>query len=234
MVNAFFDLAGERLEARLSGALHWPRRRMLVVGDLHLGVSARQARRGVALLPPYEGADTLARLAAEIRVLDPAHILCLGDSFDDPCAAAAPGDDAAATLAGLADGRRWEWIAGNHDPRPPAGTLPGCWAEEAEHGPLAFRHIALATTLAPGRAEVSAHFHPKARLIRAGRLVSRRCFVVGTGRVVLPAFGTYTGGLDAADRALDPFFDASARVLMLGRTVTPVLRSRLGAERVGA
>ena len=67
-----FVFAGQALEARPSGALYWPERRWLIVADLHLGKSERLARRGGPLLPPYETAATLERLAAEVAALGPA------------------------------------------------------------------------------------------------------------------------------------------------------------------
>ena len=47
------------------------------------------------------------------------------------------------------------------------------------------------------RPELSGHFHPKLRIHHRGRLVSRRCFVATERKLILPAFGALTGGLDA-------------------------------------
>ena len=112
-------LAGARLAARASGALWWPEERLLCVADLHLCKSERLARRGGPLLPPYETAETLERLADEIAALAPAGVVCLGDSFDDGAAGAALDAEDAARLMALMAGRDWIWIAGNHDPGPP-------------------------------------------------------------------------------------------------------------------
>lgn len=185
MTGHAFALNGEGLVALASGALHWPAAGVLVVGDLHLGKSGRMARRGGPLLPPYETEATLARLDAVIEAAAPARVICLGDSFDD----AVSGDELAEAnrlwLTRLMAGRDWIWIAGNHDPAPMA--LGGSHRAEWRQGALVFRHIA-----EPGAVgEVSAHFHPKARV--GGR--SRACFLIDRARVILPAFGTYTGGL---------------------------------------
>ena len=156
------------------------------------------------LLPPYETAETLDRLAAEIAALAPASVVCLGDSFDD-CAAGAgarPRRRRRASLALIA-GRDWIWIAGNHDPAPLA--LPGRHLAELRAGPLTFRHAALPDA-APG--EVSGHYHPKLRLPVRGGAVTRPCFLADATRLILPAFGAYTGGLFAvrpgARRASSP------------------------------
>ena len=207
MAGYGFDLAGERLVARGSGALWWPEARALVVSDLHLGKSERLARRGGTLLPPYEGRETLGRLDAEVAALAPATVVCLGDSFDD-LAAAEEAEEEVLWLARLAAGRRWIWIAGNHDPGPLAlsGEHLGQW----EAGRLRFRHSAEAGTEA---GEVSGHYHPKAAL-PGGR--ARPCFLIDGRRAVLPAFGAYTGGLRCSDPALDGLMAPGALAVLTG------------------
>ena len=179
-----FDFAGERLEARPSGALFWPDRRWLVVADLHLGKSERMARRGGSLLPPYETLVTLDRLDSEIAATDPAAVISLGDGFDDDAAAEALPDLLCDRLRTMAWRRRWIWISGNHDPAPVCPRLPGETLAELGDGPV-LRHQA-------GQGpDMSGHFHPCVRL--AGD--RRRCFLVGRDHLILPAFGAYTGGL---------------------------------------
>lgn len=185
MTGHAFTLADERMVALPSGALHWPRAGVLAVGDLHLGKSLRMARRGGPLLPPYETEATLARLDAVIEAARPARVICLGDSFDDPEAGAELDEAHRLWLERLMAGREWLWIAGNHDPVQMA--LGGTHLAELREGPLTFRHIAAQG----GVGEVSAHFHPKARV--GGR--SRPCYLIDASRVILPAFGAYTGGL---------------------------------------
>ncbi|WP_347311095.1 ligase-associated DNA damage response endonuclease PdeM [Defluviimonas sp. SAOS-178_SWC] len=206
-----FSFAGATLSALPSGALHWPAEACLVVSDLHLGRSERYARRAGALLPPYEVADTLARLDADIAATNPRLVICLGDSFDD-LQASELAEDEALWLARLMAGRRWVWVEGNHDPGPVG--LGGEHRAELGHGPLWFRHIAVPG----GRAEVSGHYHPKLRL--AGQ--SRRCFLVGGERVILPAYGTYTGGLGATDPALCDLMGSGTVAVLTGKVARPV------------
>lgn len=221
-LGAPFLLGPALAVARPSGALWLPGARLMAVADLHLGKAARYARRGGALLPPYEAADTLARLAAEIAALEPAVVVCLGDSFDEPAAAAELDPAQAAALAAMAAGRDWVWIAGNHDPAP-HGQAGACRPDHAAAG-LTFRHIA-----APGAqgAEVSGHWHPKATLAPRGRRVTRRCFLTDGRRAILPAFGAYAGGLDAADPLFDALLGADAVALLTGARVTRAPRAAL-------
>ena len=211
MTGQPLTLAGASLTARPSGALFWPAEGLLCVADLHLCKSERLARRGGALLPPYETAETLGRLAAEIDALDPARVVCLGDSFDDCAAGAALAPADAARLAALMAGRDWVWIAGNHDPAPLA--LGGRHLAALALGPLTFRHQARPGA-APG--EVSGHFHPKLRLAVRGGAVTRPCFLADAARVILPAFGAYTGGLRTDHPALAALLGPGARAVLTG------------------
>lgn len=227
MQNALLEIAGATLEARAAGTLWWPAERLLAVGDLHLGKARALARRNQGFLPPYADDDTLARLEAEVRALSPAMLLLLGDSFDEHRSAAETAAALAPALTRLAAGRRLLWVAGNHDPRPVAG-LPGEALAEYRAGPLAFRHIAAAEAPLPGEGEISAHYHPQAELFRRGARLRRRCFLASESRAILPAFGTFTGGMDARDPVFDGLLGAHAAALMLGRRVTAVPRARLG------
>ncbi|PRY95633.1 putative phosphoesterase [Hasllibacter halocynthiae] len=211
-----FDLAGARLVALPSGALLWPEQSMLVVSDLHLGKSERMARRGGALLPPYETRETLDRLAQDVARHDPGTVVCLGDSFDDlPAAHALQGEDVLA-LGRLMANRRWVWVEGNHDP----GPLPfgGLQMAELPVRQVTFRHIAK-----PGTSgEVSGHYHPKASIRTRGAGVSRACFLIDRTRVVMPSFGTYTGGLHAHSDELTALMRPDALAVLLGPVPQPI------------
>lgn len=222
MNDASFDLTGARLTPLPSGALHWATEELLCVSDLHLGKSERIARRGGAMLPPYECADTLARLEDDLTRTGARLVVCLGDSFDDQAAAEALDEDSRLWIARLQAGRRWVWIEGNHDPGPV--DLGGAHLAELSLGPLVFRHIAQPRT----HGEVSGHYHPKAGLIARGRKVTRRCFLWDANRLVMPAYGTYTGGLSWTDRAFAALFPAGAQAALLGDPVRTVPVPGLG------
>lgn len=189
MTTLPFPFRGETLHALPTGALFWPARAILCVSDLHLGKSERVARRGGALLPPYETIETLDRLGQDIAAMRPATVICLGDSFDDLGAAQALAEPLKARLTSLMAGRRWVWIAGNHDPGPL--DLAGSLLAQYDDGPLVFRHIAEAEAVG----EISGHYHPKARITLRGRSISRRCILRDDTRLILPAYGAYTGGM---------------------------------------
>jgi uncharacterized protein len=187
-----FSFCGHELVALPQGALFLPARRALLVADLHLEKASWFALRG-QMLPPYDSHATLADLAAVAAATNPAEIWCLGDSFHDVGGCARLPAEACAALRALTGRHRWTWITGNHDPLAPS-EVGGVALVEAEVDGLVLRHEA-----EPGEArpELSGHFHPKLRIARRGRMVSRRCFVRTDRKLILPAFGALTGGLDA-------------------------------------
>ncbi|WP_170326902.1 ligase-associated DNA damage response endonuclease PdeM [Ruegeria arenilitoris] len=210
MNSITFSFAGQALSALGSGALWWPEQKLLCVSDLHLGKSERIARRGGPTLPPYDSQDTLTRLTADVTQTNPDTVICLGDSFDDLDASMAMGADEKRDITALQAGRRWIWIEGNHDPGPI--DLGGTHLSECNIGPLTFRHIAQTEA----QAEVSGHYHPKARLRVRGRAITRPAFLVDQTRLILPAYGTYTGGLHSSDHALNALMDDQAMAILTG------------------
>ncbi|TNJ42023.1 ligase-associated DNA damage response endonuclease PdeM [Phaeobacter sp. B1627] len=206
-----FTLSGARLCALGAGALWWPAQRTLVVSDLHLGKSDRVSRRTGVFLPPYETRDTLDRLQALINDLNPQSVICLGDTFDDDTAARNLPQADRTKLQGMMQGRRWIWVEGNHDPSPPA--LAGEALAEFNTPPLTFRHVAAQGTTG----EISGHYHPKASL----RGQSRPAFLLDRNRLILPAFGTYTGGLRCTDPALTSVMEHNALAILTGPVPLP-------------
>lgn len=216
---ALIAVAGVVLEAFPEGALWWADERLLAVADLHFEKGSSFARRG-QMLPPYDTAETLARLARLIARFDPRVVVALGDSFHDDGGAEhlSPRDRAA--LLALQAGRDWIWIAGNHDPK--AHGLAGSHLATLAVGRVHFRHEPQ-----PGEAmgEIAGHLHPAARVAGNGKWVRRRCFAGDGHRLVLPAFGAYAGGLNVLDHAFTGLFAATFRAFMLGDTqVYPVGR----------
>jgi DNA ligase-associated metallophosphoesterase len=194
-----FSFCGAELMPLPQGALFWPARRALLVADLHLEKASWFARFG-QMLPPYDSLATLADLTALAEVTDASEIWCLGDSFHDRDGCDRLPRAAQHMLRGLTGRTRWTWISGNHDIGADiADRCGGAVAEEAEIDGLVLRHEA---DPADRRPELSGHFHPKLRVRLRGRQVARRCFVASATKLILPAFGALTGGLDAHHPAI--------------------------------
>ncbi len=175
------------------GALYWPARRALLVADLHFEKASWFARLG-QMLPPYDSVATLSDLTALAVSTGAEEIWCLGDSFHDRHGCDRLPERARSMLTALTASTRWTWITGNHDPGF-ADHCGGAIVEEAEVDGLLLRHEADPDERRP---ELSGHFHPKLRINHRGRKVSRRCFVATERKLILPAFGSLTGGLEAS------------------------------------
>lgn len=202
-----FQFCGASLVACANGTLWLPESETLCVSDLHLGKSERIARRAGLMLPPFETLDTLTRLGETITRLNPKTVICLGDSFDDLTAANDLAPDAKSHIIQLQAGRKWLWIEGNHDTGPV--DIGGTHVAQTTIGNLTLRHIAT-----DEEAEISGHYHPKHAV--AG--TARPCFLYDTRRLIMPAFGTYTGGLRSDAAPLKALFPHGAIAVLTGKS----------------
>jgi DNA ligase-associated metallophosphoesterase len=186
------SFADNEFQASPAGAVFWPAERAMLVADLHLEKASWFARLG-QMLPPYDSLATLQSLEDEIVRTKAERLYCLGDSFHDRFGCERLPGAARELLLRLTSQIDWVWIVGNHDP----GFADHCGGrveEECDVGGIVLRHEAVVEEPRP---EISGHFHPKMRLKLKGRNVSRRCFVASARKLILPAFGSLTGGLDA-------------------------------------
>jgi DNA ligase-associated metallophosphoesterase len=196
-------VSGVTFIADLAGALYWPEQGLLAVADLHLEKGSSFAARG-QLLPPYDTVATLAKLTKLMMRYAPRVVVALGDSFHDGGGPARMMRDDRDNLFALQRGRDWIWISGNHDPDPADG-IGGAFHSEIAIGALVFRHRPTGA-----EREIAGHLHPVARIAHRGRAVSRRCFAAGKTRMVMPAFGAFTGGLNVRSAAFADVFDTLA------------------------
>jgi len=204
-----FSFGGHDFRALVAGALWWPARRALLVADLHFEKASWFAMRG-QMLPPYDSLATLADLEALVTATGAAEMWCLGDSFHDTGGCDRLSDEAQERLRALTAATRWTWITGNHDPVV-TDRCGGVVVEEAVVDGLVLRHEA---DPAEPRPELSGHFHPKLRVRVRGRQVARRCFVATPAKLILPAFGALTGGLDVTAPAIRQAVGSGAEALV--------------------
>ena len=204
-----FEFAGKALHALPQGALFWPARRALIVADLHFEKASWFAKFG-QLLPPYDSIATLADLSALVAATSPTELWCLGDSFHDSAGAARLPERASIILRDLTAKLDWIWVTGNHD-HALDDPFGGRIVSEAEVDGLILRHE---VDPADPRPELSGHFHPKLRVAIRGRNVARRCFVASATKLILPAFGSLTGGLDAGHPEIVRAVGVGARALI--------------------
>ncbi|KAJ8138146.1 hypothetical protein OY671_008641, partial [Metschnikowia pulcherrima] len=185
-------------------ASYWPDEQASSVADSHLEKASFYARFG-QMSPPYDSRETSERIARAIRETGARRVFCSGDSFHDRFGAERSEPHAAGMSAASTRATDWVWITGNHD-EDVADHPGGTRVEELAVSGIVLRHEAKAGEVAP---ELSGHFHPKSRSAVRGRNIARPCSVVGKsdggahgGRMISPAIGASTGGMDAADPAI--------------------------------
>ena len=196
------SICGKTFLADQSGALYWPAEKTLIVADLHFEKGSAFACRGL-MLPPYDTRQSLLRLAQVIDRLEAETIVALGDSFHDCDAADRINPDDLQILKIIQEDRRWIWVTGNHDPIIP-DIFGGERVDELVLGGVTLRHE---PRLGRITHEIAGHMHPAARISIYGTSLRRPCFVGNGLRLILPAFGAYTGGLNVLDDAFLPYFD---------------------------
>ncbi|GGD45430.1 ligase-associated DNA damage response endonuclease PdeM [Erythrobacter arachoides] len=202
-VSFAFPFCGDEFRLVQQRALFWPRENALLVADLHLEKASFFAQHG-QLLPPYDSRETLERVALAIRETGAKRVYTLGDNFHDSAGSGRIEEHAAGMLSALTRMVDWVWITGNHDPSMEANS-GGTIAVELELHGMVLRHQAMRGETRP---ELSGHYHPRVQLKIHHRHIRRPCAVVAhnanqtCGRMILPAFGALTGGMDAADPAI--------------------------------
>lgn len=210
-----------------SNALYWPRENALLVADLHLEMGSFFAGHG-QMIPPYDSRETLGRVADALRETGARRVYTLGDNFHDANGAQRLEKHAAGMLAALVRAVDWVWITGNHDHNAPqrCSAPGGTELDELEIAGMVLRHEAQQGEQRP---ELSGHYHPKLRLRVRDRHIARPCMVMssdenGSGRMILPAFGAYTGGMEASDPAI-------LEAVKPARTITAIVATKAKAAR---
>jgi DNA ligase-associated metallophosphoesterase len=215
--TAAITVGGQQVMLDHSGAAWLPDSGDLLVADLHFEKGSAFAARGQGLLPPYDTAETLRRLERVCVRVKPKRVICLGDTLHDLAGEARMVEGDRRRLARLVGAQDWVWVAGNHDPEPPA-AMGGEAMHELKIGDLVLRHDAVGNPddgIPVG--EIFGHYHPKAAVRVRGRRISGRCFATDGRRLILPAFGAYAGGLNATEPAIADLLSDRFQVHLIGK-----------------
>ena len=222
-IDFAFSHAGEAFVASLSGALYWPEQKALLVADLHLEKGSAFARLG-QFLPPYDSQHTLDQLALDIAHFKPQKVICLGDSFHDVDGPKRMAANVAERLHSLTAAQEWIWLTGNHDPvlsDPLGGVAVEAMTLASSATRLSLCHEPGGSPIAgeplERQLEICGHLHPAARIPARGRTLRCKCFVLTNERIIMPAYGSYTGGLELDDEAFQPFLSEGSKLLVIGR-----------------
>lgn len=218
MSDVLLDIAGEDVRLLPERALFWPRACTLVVADVHWGKAATFRAAGIPI-PGGTTSEDLARLDRAIHRTGARRLVVLGDLFH-----ARAGRVATRTLVTLRDwrertgGLEIQLVRGNHDRHagdPPADLGINCLNAPAFVPPFVLRHQ---PEPSPEGYTLAGHVHPV--LVVSGPALQRErlpCFLVRARVMLLPAFGSFTGGAavypEPCDRA---FVIADGEVLAVG------------------
>ncbi|MEM1410290.1 MAG: ligase-associated DNA damage response endonuclease PdeM [Pseudomonadota bacterium] len=222
--GAPLGFAGEELVLLKSNALYWPREGALLVADLHLEKGSWYAQTG-QMLPPYDSRETLERIADAVKATGARRVITLGDNFHDEAGTHRLDPYAAGMLESLIRALDWVWITGNHDETMPRAFGAAVMDEMIVNG-ITLRHEAKPGETKP---ELSGHYHPKMRVRVRNRHIARPCGVLSRSetagdRLIAPAFGAYTGGMDAGSpeilKALSPASSIDAVLPAKGKLVS--------------
>lgn len=207
------QFAGEYLVLHPEGALHWPRRNTLIIADTHFGKDAQFRRAGIAI-PQGTLDDDLARLDRLLARTRADRLVILGDVIHSRPSPRAGWIDAVSRWRATHPELDWLAVAGNHDAawQPPPDWRMDWHVDPIDDPPLCLQHEPANGT---GRHVLAGHWHPVTRLHGGGERLRLAVFAVSTDCLVLPAFGSFTGGADVSDDAFHCYALVDGRVLPL-------------------
>ena len=175
-----------------------PATRTLLVADMHFEKGSYLQSYGGSALPALDTHDTIERLCDIAADYAPARIIALGDSFHDINAYERLQAQSAQRLNALSRGEcEMIWVLGNHDPDIP-DAVTGRREDHMSDGKFLLTHHPYN---APGGLNICGHYHPKAKVKSRAGSVTAPCFAISANRIIMPSFGTFTGGLYISDPA---------------------------------
>ena len=179
-----------------SGVAYWPEKKLAVVADLHLSKGAILASSG-QFLPPYDSEKTLRKLQDSLTEFEVETLIFLGDSFHDTQGEHYLTEESRSIISIFKKTHTLIWIQGNHDTQ--EQVLGESTYSKYQVPPFIFRHEPSDPhSLNEGEFEFSGHLHPKHTLNIQGRKIRRPCFIETENQLIMPAFGSYTGGIDSS------------------------------------
>jgi DNA ligase-associated metallophosphoesterase len=194
MTRLSVDLAAITLTLLPECAIYWPEQNALLIADLHLGKAAAFRREGIAI-PEGDTANTLTRLDNLLAAYQPERLILLGDILhsrlaSDPMLEAQIRDwrDSQSALSVIA-------IIGNHDrDLVSLNDIFECYQQGGEYAGLRLcHHPPEGPQTQPW---VAGHWHPVTSLRAGGDQLRLPAFIQTSNHgIVLPAFGSLTGGM---------------------------------------
>ncbi len=185
----------------VSGVLFWPLKKAAIVSDLHLEKSSHLAQRG-NFLPPYESFETLKKLSLVLKKKNIKQLILLGDVFHDDHGYERLDKSTRNLFNEIILQYKTIFILGNHDKNI---NIPNLKTFKK----LKINNINLTHQPTDNYSiEITGHYHPKVVLFIQGNKISKGCFIVSGKKIILPAFGKFTGGLNVENNIFDKILDS--------------------------
>lgn len=205
-------VAGERLLLLPEKAVYWPAQAMLIIADIHFGKAASFRALGVPV-PRGTTTENLNALDALIAAHGARQVAFLGDFLHARAAHASSTQQAMLAWRATRPALRLLLVRGNHDRHAgdPAAAL-GIELVDEPHGigPFAFCHH---PDLEASGYALAGHVHPAWVLATRFDALRLPCFVVGRQRMILPSFGSFTGGHVIRREAGDAIYVSSGEAV---------------------
>ena len=190
------------------GILFWFDKQIAIIADLHLEKGSSFGPSG-QFLPPYDSEETLNKIFKTIKNHKIKTIILLGDTFHDKNAFDRMSEKVFILFKSLIEKYEVIFILGNHESKFEIGRIN--FLNEYVIDDIHFIHQALQKSIF----QISGHFHPVATIKSSIKKITAKCLLHTNNHIILPSFGTYTGGLNINDPALKPFVNHKSYVYLL-------------------
>jgi len=208
-------VAGETLMLLPEKAVYWPARQMLIIADIHFGKAASFRAQGIPV-PRGTTTENLAGLDDLVERHGAHHVMFLGDFLHARAAHASSTQQAMLAWRHTRPDLQLTLVRGNHDKHAgdPAAAL-GIELVDEPHtvGPFAFCHHPDLDMDNDAGYALAGHVHPAWVLATRYDALRLPCFVVGSQRMILPSFGSFTGGHVVTREAGDAIYVTSGEAV---------------------
>lgn len=176
-------------------ALYWPDRKMVFLADTHFGKAASFWKMGIPV-PGNSTEEDCSRMARLLCKLKAESLVFLGDFLHAKAARTDTIRDTILLWRKNFPRLQLHLVRGNHDlhagdpwPELQIQCHPDPWGLES----FDCRHIPASSAIHP---YLAGHLHPSYRISGKGQKpIISPCFVVSPEKIILPAFGSFTGTL---------------------------------------
>jgi len=211
---------GEFLDLLPDRAVYWPKEKTLYIADTHFGKAATFRKVGIPVSEHTTAEDCL-RLSKLVEGTGAEKLIILGDFLHARAGRAQPVRNQLFDWRNQYKQLSIVLILGNHDQQSgdPWPELDiECMPDPTEMERWDLRHLPVEC---PTRPHLAGHLHPGYRLSGTGRDTLRSpCWVVGEMRLILPAFGGFTG---LKNVTLEPeeklFLTSGKEIIPISKTV---------------